>query len=146
MNKSFWNGFEKKAKVKEKPSWIEEQYGAQRALAMSDKGLESLIRHPKIMKRSLSEMAKSVPIGALGGAGLGAIASKLSKGKLTGGMPPKWAALIGAVLGADAGILYGVNKSEKDTLAEKGITQKYLGLKHEFTPAARKKYIDKYKD
>lgn len=137
----FFKGFEKQAAKNDDPSWWEKQKGVYRAMQASDKGVGQFLANSELvgdrMKRGLGHGL----VGAAGGAGLGALAGAGHSGSR--------GALVGAGLGGLAGLLggdvHGQYTADKKYLDRRGIKQKYLGLSSDFSPEAKKKYIDKYK-
>jgi hypothetical protein len=136
--KNFWSGFEKKAAEKE-PSWLEGLKGSIRAVRWGDKGIKKHLNHPEVMKEVLKGGGKGTLIGGLAGGVPGAIAG-LAHGR------PGMGAAGGAVLGGLVGGNIGAIKARKAYLARKGIDSRWMGLSNKFTPEAKKKYIDDYKD
>jgi hypothetical protein len=135
--------YDKLEKIEKKVelSYMDRQRGVVRAMA--DKNLGGIIgiNNTDYIKGNLKKQLQHGAIGGAGGAALGALATLASKGEVT----PEAGAAIGGLGGAILGQSHGAYRHNSEYLADKGITKKYLGLDHEFSPEARKKYIDKYK-
>lgn len=126
------------------PSWWQKQKGMYRALRQSDKGLGKFVASSELVgdrvKKGLTHGLIGGAGGALGGAGIGALTG-------TPGFRGRHAAMgaaLGGLLGLQGGAIHGQYGADKKYLGKRGITPKYLGLSADFSPEARKKYIDKY--
>lgn len=147
--KSFWNGFEKQAAEKTKPSAREDAkpgyWARSRGVvrASSDRNLGGIIGIPNndLTGARVTKGLGHGLVGGAGGAAVGGLAGLLSKGKVS----PRLATAIGGLLGYSIGRAHGSYQADKKYLADKGINLKYLGLDSEFSPEAQKKYIDAYK-
>jgi hypothetical protein len=141
MNESFWVGFEKRAGGDKDPSWWQKQKGMWRAARADDEGVDQILANPELIGQRMTKGLKHGVVGGVGGAGIGAILGALAHAKGHG-------AGIGAAAGGLAGLvggnIHGHYTADKDFLKERGIDLKYLGLSADFSPEARKKYIDKY--
>lgn len=134
------SGFGKQAE-KQGPSYWEKQRGTLRAMA--DKNLSGYvgIKNSELLGDELKRGLAHGAVGGASGAGLGALASLLSKGKVNPGI----GAALGGLLGLSVGGTHGQYKAQKDYLKRKGINLKYLGLNSDFSPRAQKKYIEPYR-
>lgn len=147
--KDFWDGFEKQAAEKTKPSAREDAkpgYWARRSgvvRASSDKNLGGIIgiENNDLIGALVTKGLGHGLVGAASGAAAGGLAGALSRGKVS----PRLATAIGGLLGYSIGSAHGSYQARKKYLADKGINLKYLGLDSEFSPEAQKKYIDAYK-
>ena len=153
---SFWNGFEKQAKdKKDDSSWWEKQKGVQRAMRKSDSGWGRVVVAPKLLKKRYKEMKKDslkgLGIGGISGALLGA-GSGLHH-EISSGRHKTKGVLIGAGLGrllggaidVATGLNSGMLRADKEHLKSRGIERGWFG-KHKYSPEAKKKYIDAYRD
>lgn len=139
----FNDEMEKIAK-KEDPSWWQKQKGTIRAMRSSDKGLGKILANDELVG---SRTKKGLGHGLLGaglGAGAGALGGLALGAKGHRGKTALLGSLMGTAIGAAGGNIHGMYQADKEYLKKRGITQKYLGLSSDFSPAARKKYIDKY--
>lgn len=138
--------FEKLAKGKD-PSWWEKQKGMGRAMRASDKGIGKIFANKKLIKSRYKSMAKSglkgVGVGAAVGGAAGALLGK--KFGVSRKVGAAGGAALAGLIGGDIGTSVGMHKADKKFFAEKGIKLKNLGLSADFSPAARKKYIDKHR-
>lgn len=153
---SFWNGFEKQAKdKKDDSSWWEKQKGLARATRKGESGLGLVLAHPELLKKRRAYGKKDALEGlknfGLGGAAAGAGAGLYHA--VHSGRPKTKGALIGAglggvlggAIGADTGLTTGMLRADKQYAKRKGIETSMLGF-HKFSPEAKKKYIDAYRD
>ena len=131
----FWNGFEKKAIIritdKREPSWWQKQKGMHRAIRSSDEGFGKILADKELVKSRVKHSLPRMLIGGALGAGAGAL---LHKSDL--------APLIGGSLGLGLGQSLGMAKADKAYLKNKGIDSRWGGLNADFSPEAKKKYID----
>lgn len=127
---SFWSGFEKKAEEKE-PTWWQKQKGMTRAIRRSDEGFGKILADKELVKSRVKHSLPRMLIGGTLGAGAGAL---LHKSDL--------APLIGGSLGLSLGQSLGMSKADKAYLKNKGIDSRWGGFNADFSPEAKKKYID----
>jgi len=139
---NFIDGFMKQAEQEKDPSWFKRQMGAVRAKRHGENGINRLFSSKKYLADTFKGEGKGALKGtAIGGAagGLAGLAkAKTGKGALAG-------AALGGLLGMGVGGAVGFHKADRKYLAEKGIKTTHLGFDHEFSPEAKKTYIDDYK-
>lgn len=135
---NFLDGFMKQAEQEKDPSWLKKQLGEMRARRHGEKGKNRIFASKKLMVDALKGQAK----GALKGTAIGGAAGGLA-GLATGNTGK--GAIGGALLGGLLGSSVGAYKADKKYLAEKGIKLKHLGFNSDFSPEAKKTYIDDYK-
>lgn len=100
-----------------------------------------------VVKDQLKGGAKGLGIGVAGGAAAGSVGALIAKALKKSGKVGKATAIgagAGAYLGGLTGMAFGGAKGYQKIMKPKGITVRYpfagLGISHEFTPSAAKKY------
>lgn len=127
---SFWNGFEKKAEEKD-PSWWQKQKGMYRAMRSSDSGVGKVLASNELVGSRIKNSLPRAVLGGLAGVGAGALLHKSPEGMMLGGG-----------LGALGGQAWGQHKADSEYLKNRGIESRWGGLSANFSPEAKKKYID----
>ena len=100
------------------------------------------IPHPELFGKTLLGEVAGGATGGTAGAGIGALAALLSKGRFS----PKEGATVGAIAGGYPGIMVGAYKGQKHYYKKRGVTINPL---MPFSPAkfseeAKEKYITKF--
>jgi hypothetical protein len=141
----------KKESYSVKPSFFSGHKGQRRALTGGDaKTGRKLFLDPQVIgESSIQEFKtglKGAAIGAPTGAGLGALAARIARGRRN--IPLGAGAALGAVLGSSIGMgsgkAVGATKAKRDFLAKKGIKMTGTGFgRGLYTPSAAKKYLTK---
>lgn len=131
-----------------RPGWFSAQRGMTRAMRASDKGIKSLLATPELIgeraTKGLTHSLAGLGIGTAGGAGIGAIASLLSRGKLPLTSAVLGGTIIGGAAGATIGDVHGQLAADKKFLGGRGITPHWGGLTGAtFSPEAASKYLNK---
>lgn len=114
--------------------WVDRQQGAIRAMRAGNRGFSQFVNDPELAGNSLVRQMAYGGGGALGGAALGG---------LLGG---RRGAGAGMILGGVGGMIGGHESALGKHLAAKGIKRKYLGMDHEFSPEAAKRYLPSDED